>query len=106
MNAFTALADGNRRKIVELLATHGQLSATEICGHFSISAPAVSQHLKALKSAKLVKVLKVSQQRLYQLEPEGISEISGWLTEVKSLWSRRLDQLDQMLIAMHQQEET
>jgi DNA-binding transcriptional ArsR family regulator len=49
MDAFSALADPTRRAIVELLAQRGELAAGEIAAHFSISAPAISQHLKVLR---------------------------------------------------------
>ena len=56
MDIFTALAEPTRRTIVELLASSGPLSATEISEQFPVSPPAISQHLKVLREVKLVRV--------------------------------------------------
>jgi DNA-binding transcriptional ArsR family regulator len=58
MDIFSALADSNRRKIIELLARSGELSATEINEQFQVSAPAISQHLKVRREANLVRMEK------------------------------------------------
>ena len=80
MDSFTALSEPNRRRIVEMLATNGQLSASEIGAQFDISAPAVSQHLKVLREAGLIKMEKRAQQRLYSVEPAGFLEIEQWIS--------------------------
>jgi DNA-binding transcriptional ArsR family regulator len=63
MSTWLALADPTRRRIVEMLA-QGSLSSGEIAGHFEISAPAVSQHLKVLRDARLVRVRAEAQRRI------------------------------------------
>jgi DNA-binding transcriptional ArsR family regulator len=96
---FEALADPNRRMIMELLASNGQMSATEIYGNFTVSHPAVSQHLRVLREAELVQLEKDAQRRIYSLNPEGMSELEDWLKELTDLWSRRFDKLDEVLRA-------
>ncbi|MBP7475973.1 MAG: winged helix-turn-helix transcriptional regulator, partial [Pyrinomonadaceae bacterium] len=54
MDTFTALADPTRRLILERLMANGNMSATDICRGFKSSPPAISQHLKVLREAKLV----------------------------------------------------
>ena len=98
MNAFTALADDTRREIVVMLAENGELSATEISKNFDMTPPAVSQHLKILVEAKVIQVKKQAQKRLYRVNEAGIDEIGDWLKEIKKLWVKRLDALDQYLI--------
>ena len=66
-----ALADPSRRSIVELLAER-PLSVVEITAAVPISRPAVSQHLKVLKDARLVAVRPMGTRRIYSLDPEGI----------------------------------
>lgn len=97
MDTFHALADPNRRRIIEMLAREGELSATEIHSRFSVSAPAVSQHLKVLREAGLVRVEKRAQQRIYRLAPEAMAQVEDWTTRVRQLWSRRFDALDALL---------
>ena len=97
MNAFSALAVPARLRIVETLARNGRLSATEISKHFSITASAISQHLKVLLEANLVLVERQGQQRIYEINPEGIAEVEAWATHIIQLWEHRLDSLDSFL---------
>jgi DNA-binding transcriptional ArsR family regulator len=97
MDMFSALADPNRREIIELLAKNGQLSSTDISDKFSISAPAISQHLKILREARLVKMEKRAQQHLYQINPDKIEEIEVWVKKLRKLWDARFDRLDKLL---------
>jgi DNA-binding transcriptional ArsR family regulator len=97
MDKFDALADPNRRKIIEILARHGQLPASDIYKHFDVSPQAVSQHLKALRQAKLVRVEKRAQQRLYQVNPEAMLELEDWARQLRQLWDQRFDALDKII---------
>jgi DNA-binding transcriptional ArsR family regulator len=98
MDSLTALADPTRRQIVEMLG-RGELASGEIAERFDISAPAVSQHLKVLKEARLVQVRVEGQRRVYSLDPEGLQMIDAWLAEVRRFWAERLDALEQALRA-------
>ena len=99
MDKFSALADPTRRKIIEMLASRGQLSATEISGAFDVSAPAISQHLKILREAELVQVEKRGQQRIYQINPHSMLELASWVQQVTNLWNQRYDALEELLEA-------
>ena len=92
MQSLIALADPNRRRIVEMLAG-GELAAGEIGAAFEISAPAVSQHLKVLKEASIVQVRVDGQRRIYALDPSGFAEIDQWLSSVRRFWNPKLDEL-------------
>ncbi len=70
MLALTALADPTRRQIVEMLAD-GERTAGDITRQFDISAPAISQHLKVLRQARLVSVRADAQRRIYTLDAPG-----------------------------------
>ncbi len=96
MDSFAALADPTRRRILEMLA-RGSLSSGEIAARFEVSAPAVSQHLQALRKAKLVRVRAVAQRRIYELERDGVEEVSDWLERIRLFWGRRLDTLEELL---------
>jgi DNA-binding transcriptional ArsR family regulator len=85
MRTLAALADPTRRRIVEMLA-NGSLSSGEIADRFEISAPAVSQHLKILRNARLVRVRAAKQKRIYELDRDGVEEISEWLARIRLLW--------------------
>ncbi len=96
MDALAALADPTRRRIVELLG-RGERSAGELVDEFEVSAPAISQHLKALREAGLVRVRVDAQRRIYALDPAGLEEIDAWLASVRRFWSGRLDALEREL---------
>ena len=97
MITFAALADPTRFHIIEMLAQRGRLPVREISRQFSISAPAISQHLKVLKEANLVCVEVQAQQRIYSLNPQGISDIEGWVSKMRQMWEKRFDALDDLL---------
>lgn len=98
---FSALSDPNRRRIVELLAhaAGGEMSAGDINRHFHVSGPAISQHLKVLRDAQLVRVKVDAQRRLYSLDPKGLEELDQWTSSIRKLWSSRLDALEAKLRA-------
>ncbi len=97
MDKFEALADPTRRRIVEMLAARGRLSATEIAGQFSSSAPAISQHLKVLREARLVLMENRAQQHIYRINPEAVLQVEDWARGLRQLWDERFDALDRVL---------
>jgi DNA-binding transcriptional ArsR family regulator len=80
--ALRALADPTRRKILRLVAAQ-ERSAGELAAQFSMSRPAVSQHLTALRKAKLIQVRAQAQQRLYSPDNEGLEAV---FNEVETFW--------------------
>jgi len=96
---FYALAEPTRRDIIELLASNGQLSATDISNNFAVSAPAISQHLRVLREANFVRVEKRAQQRIYRINPEAMSEVEEWVQEMTRQWNARFNVLDKILEA-------
>jgi len=96
MSALQALSDPTRQRIVEMLAA-GALSSGEIAGRFELSPPAISQHLKTLKAARLVSVRVDRQKRIYSLDPQGVREVSDWVARIQAFWNPRLDALEAAL---------
>lgn len=99
MDIFFALADPTRRQILEILASHGPLSASEIYDQFPATPQAISQHLKVLREAKLVRVEKRAQQRIYQLNPNAMHGLEQWARQLTQLWNQRFDALDKLIEA-------
>jgi DNA-binding transcriptional ArsR family regulator len=97
MQSIAALADPTRRRIIELLAQR-ELSAGEISARFEISAPAISQHLKVLREARLVRVHVEAQRRIYELDLDGLGELDTWLGNIRQFWRGRLDASERRLI--------
>jgi DNA-binding transcriptional ArsR family regulator len=96
MLAFAALGDPTRQRIVEMLAAR-ELSAGEIARRFDMTAPAVSQHLRLLREAGLVRVRRDAQRRIYTLDPAGLAELDAWLSRFRRFWSGHLDALEHEL---------
>ena len=96
---FDALSDPTRRGIIELLASSGQMSATDIYDNFSMSKPAVSQHLKVLRDAALVEIKKSAQRHLYSLNTKTMDRLQNWIRETTDLWNERFERLDTVLEA-------
>ncbi len=81
---FEALGDPNRRAIVELLAARGEAgrSVGELADALPISRPAVSRHLRLLKSAGLVVEEPRGTRRIYRLHDEGPEAVRAYLERV------------------------
>ncbi len=98
MQSLLAIADPTRRRIVELLAVK-ERTAGELVDEFDMSAPAISQHLNVLREAGLVKTRAEGQSRIQALNPDGFDDLEDWLQKTRSVWSSRLDALEQELRA-------
>jgi DNA-binding transcriptional ArsR family regulator len=83
---MNALGDPTRRRLFERIR-QGPCTVTELAGTVSVSQPAVSQHLKVLREAQLVSVIKQGQQRIYRLNPNGLEELRRY---VEGLWDDAL----------------
>ena len=84
--ALRAIAEPNRRKILRLVQDT-ELPAGEIAAHFDVTRPAISQHLRVLKTAGLLSERRQGTQRLYRARPEGLAEVREFLNE---FWEGRL----------------
>jgi DNA-binding transcriptional ArsR family regulator len=97
MDVFAAIAQPTRRSILEVLAGSGQLSVADIAGRFRVSPPAISQHLKVLREARLVRMQKRRQQRIYEINPQAVHEVEDWARQMTELWDGRFDRLESLL---------
>lgn len=97
MDVYTAISQPNRRLILEQLAVKGQLSAQEIANEFQITVAAISQHLKVLFEAGLVKKKKLAQKRIYSLNEDGLAALEEWIQQLKTTWESRFENLDTVL---------
>jgi len=79
-DSIATLADPNRRLLMERLR-RGPRAVGELARDLPISRPAVSQHLKVLKDARLVTDRPEGTRRVYQIDPHGLGEIRRWLDQ-------------------------
>ncbi|MDB5975810.1 MAG: transcriptional regulator [Nevskia sp.] len=89
--ALNCLADPTRRKVLERLRA-GPRPVGEIARGMSVSRPAVSQHLKALKDAGLVTDRAAGTQRVYSIDPQGLAPLRAWLDQ---FWDQALTAFQQ-----------
>jgi len=87
--ALRALSDPGRRRILTLVRDE-EHSAGEIAAEFTVSWPAVSQHLRVLKEAGLVTERRDGTRRLYRARPEGLDDVRAFLDE---FWDDKLENL-------------
>ena len=78
-----ALGDGTRRLILERLRG-GPCAVGELAADLPVSRPAVSQHLRVLKEARLVTERRNGTRRLYRVDTDGLSEVRDYL---ESFWT-------------------
>jgi len=77
-NQFAALADPTRARIVETLAAR-PMAVGELAALLPVTRPAVSQHLKVLKEAQLVRDEAKGTRRIYSIDPAGLGALRAWL---------------------------
>ena len=92
-NVYTAIAHPIRRRILDLLAER-ERAVNDIAGHFGVSRPAVSQHLRALLDARLIVETRQGRERRYRLTPLPLEQVSDWLAHYEHFWRDQLQRLD------------
>jgi DNA-binding transcriptional ArsR family regulator len=98
--AFQALSDPVRRGMLARLS-RGPASVSELAQPFSISLPAVLQHLKALEESGLVRSEKNGRVRTVRLEPDTLSTAESWIAERRSEWEAQLDRFETYLLTLN-----
>jgi len=86
---LAVLAEPNRRRLLELLRG-GERTVTELAAQFSVTRPAISQHLGVLAAAGLVEVRQDGRFRRYRLDPAGMAALRSTLD---AFWTSELEQL-------------
>lgn len=90
--AFRAIADPTRREILGLLRGGAQ-TVGDIAGHFRTSRPAISKHLRVLRSAGLVATRKDGAARVCRLNARPLRAVSTWLQDYEAFWRESLHDL-------------
>lgn len=93
---FSALADPTRRAILARLA-EGEASVADLAAPFSISAPAVTKHLKVLQRAGLITQGRQAQWRPCRLEAAPLQEAADFIEQYRQFWEQSFDRLDTYL---------
>ncbi|HEX2192205.1 MAG TPA: metalloregulator ArsR/SmtB family transcription factor [Acidimicrobiales bacterium] len=99
--ALRAIADPRRREILRLVR-YREMPAGAIAGHFAVTRPAISQHLRVLKDAGLVDERREGTRRLYQARPDTVEDLRRFLDD---FWAERLDRLRDLAEASQREKE-
>ena len=95
-DVFQAIADPNRRAIINLLA-HQQLTLNGVAENFNVSRPAISKHIKILTECGLIVVTQQGRERYCHANFQNLSEVSDWVKQYESFWNKKLDALEAYL---------
>lgn len=93
---FRALSDPTRREILVRLS-RAPADVGELGRGFSMSQPAVSQHLKLLRDAGLVDAERQGRRQIYRLRPTPLRAAADWLGQFERFWQDRLDAIGRAL---------
>lgn len=89
---FRAIADPTRREILQLLRQR-PLSVGQVAAHFRQSRPAISKHLRLLRTAGLVRTSERGASRLCELNAAPLRTVDRWLRDYETLWNESLRRL-------------
>jgi len=92
-DVFDALADPNRRYVLEALAQRDTATATELAAEMPVTRQAVAKHLAALNEAGLVESRREGRETRYELTPGPLSAAMDWMAGVGAQWDSRLARL-------------
>lgn len=95
-DVFGAISHPARRRMLDLLR-EADRSVNTIAGHFEMSRPAVSQHLRILLEAGLVTEQRHGRERRYHLVPQRLGPVREWLSHYERFWDDRLGRLQKLL---------
>ena len=97
-DAWQALADPTRRRIIEVLSER-PLSINEIAEHFEISRPAISKQIKILQESDILRINSSGRERVCALSLEPLKVVQEWVKQYETFWLSKLDNLQDYLDA-------
>jgi DNA-binding transcriptional ArsR family regulator len=98
---WAAIADPSRRRVLDLLVQHGEVSASWLAGEVPFTRQAVSKHLVVLEEAGLIARRKQGREVLYRVEADRLDEATRAMVAVARQWDRRLESIKRLAEAAH-----
>jgi DNA-binding transcriptional ArsR family regulator len=95
-DVYRAISDPTRRAILDRLRV-GPVPVNALASDFSQSRPAISKHLRVLRSARLVGERRCGRERRYYLEPGPLRAVDRWIEEYRVFWQTNLNSLKRHL---------
>ncbi|BBX07737.1 ArsR/SmtB family transcription factor [Mycolicibacterium sp. ELW1] len=97
MDVFEAVAEPNRRVLLDTLAAGDRTAGELVAALPDLTQPSVSRHLRILREVGLVEVRPDAQRRIYALRADGLVAIDSWIEQYRQFWSGHLDALERHL---------
>jgi len=98
---WSAVGDPSRRRVLDLLVSNGEVSASWLAGHVPFSRQAVSKHLVVLEEAGLVTRRRQGKEVLYQVESGRLDQAARLMADLAAQWDRRLATIKRIAEAVH-----
>ena len=98
---WSAIADPSRRRVLDPVVSHGEVSASWLAGRVPFSRQAVSKHLAVLEQAGLVSRHKHGREVLYQVEAGRLDQATRAMADLAARWDRRLGTIKRLAEAAH-----
>ena len=98
---WSAIGDPSRRRVLDLLVSHGEVSASWLAGQVPFSRQAVSKHLVVLERSGLISRRKQGREVLYQVEAGGLDQAARAMAELAAQWDRRLNMIKRLAETAH-----
>lgn len=89
-DVFNAIAEPRRREIIDLLAAGGEQAVGDLVGALRLPQPAVSKHLRVLRSVRLVTVSRRGRSRVYRLNPRELKTVHDWVKHYERFWTHQI----------------
>lgn len=97
---WSAIGDPTRRRVIDLLLTKGQATATSLSEQLPITRQAVSKHLAVLDRVGLVRITPAGRERHYRIDEAQLAQAAEQLSAVATTWDARLRRIKQMAEAI------
>jgi DNA-binding transcriptional ArsR family regulator len=97
-DVYAAISHPVRRGLIDMLAG-GEMPVKALAAPFSMTRPAISQHLQVLREAGLVAERRDGRRRLYRLEPAPLKQVADWVAHYEAFWAEKLHALGDYLDA-------
>jgi DNA-binding transcriptional ArsR family regulator len=98
---WSAIGDPSRRRVLDLVVSNGEVSASWLAGHVPFSRQAASKHLVVLEEAGLVSRRKQGREVLYQIEADRLDQATRAMADLAAQWDRRLATIKRLAEAAH-----
>jgi ArsR family transcriptional regulator, cadmium/lead-responsive transcriptional repressor len=98
---WSAIGDPSRRRVLDLLVSSGEASASRLAGRVPFSRQAVSKHLVVLERAGLIRRRRQGREVLYQVQTDRLDQATRAMAQLAAQWDRRLGMIKRLAETAH-----